>query len=132
MRFQVQLGLVLWWAVAQFAAAGEPVRIEQFVTVPVPRLEAGRELRYLVSGTPASRASLRLPGLAEELPMREVAPGHYETTYRLRPLDNVEGFRSATATLRLGEQVTTRRHDLAFPRDRETPDPAAASAAADL
>ena len=119
------LGFALAAGAAPPLPASLPV-IERFATIPVARLEPGRELRYLVNGTPGGEASLAIPGVAEAIAMRETGPGYYEASYRVRPGDDLHAFAAAVITLRLAGEAATYRSSRAFPRDRERPATAAA------
>ena len=96
-----------------------PPRIESFVALPAGRLEPGRELRYRVHGLPAARVLLDIPGIASDIPMREVSPGVYEASYTIRQRDDIDAFSTAVATLRSGERWVTSRIERAFVRDRD-------------
>ncbi|MBI5279419.1 MAG: hypothetical protein HY854_23505 [Burkholderiales bacterium] len=113
-------------ALAMGAAAASPPglqavvpRIERFTTVPVARLEPGRELRYRVHGAPGAVVTLDIPGVASDLPMREAGPGVYEGTYTIRQRDDLDAFSTAIATLRTGERWVMSRLERAFVRDRD-------------
>lgn len=101
--------------------------IERFATIPVPRLEPGRELRYLVNGTPGGEASVAIPGVTAAVAMRETGPGYYEATYRVQPGDNLQAFGDAVVTLRVAGETATLRNSRAFPRDRDRPAATAAN-----
>jgi hypothetical protein len=93
--------------------------IERFVTLPAGRLEPGRELRYRVQGAPGAVVTLDIPGVANDLRMREVRPGVYEAEYVVRQRDDLAAFQTAIATLRSGDRWVTSRLDRAFARDRD-------------
>lgn len=93
--------------------------IERFVTLPAGRLEPGRELRYRVHGAPGAVVTLEIPGVANNLRMREVRPGVYEAEYVVRQRDDLGAFQTAIATLRSGDRWVTSRLDRAFARERD-------------
>jgi hypothetical protein len=106
------------------APAFEPPRIDRFVTRPMGPLEPGRELRFRVDGAAGARVTLDIPGVVNDLPMREVGPGHYEATYTIRRRDDLDAFSTAIATLRSGDRWVTSRLERAVPRDRDGRAPA--------
>lgn len=106
---------------APAATVAAAPRIDQFVAVPVGRIEPGRELRFRVHGVPGASASFDIPGVANDVAMREVSPGVYEGTYTVRQRDDLNAFSAAVATLRSGSQSTTARLARPIVRDREPP-----------
>ncbi len=84
-----------------------PLRIERFGVTPVERLEPGAELRFALDGAPGATVIIDLPGVANDVGLREVRPGHYEGGYTLRRSDNLNPTRPIVATLRVGERVVT-------------------------
>jgi hypothetical protein len=82
-------------------------RIERFGMAPLDRIEPGAELRFGLEGTPGGTAVIDLPGINNNLGLREVRPGVYEGTYTLRRADNFDPRRPIVATLRNGDRVTT-------------------------
>lgn len=102
------------------AAVAAP-SIERFVVLPSGRLEPGRELRFRLEGLPGATASLDIPGVVSDVPLREVRPGRYEGSYTVRQRDDPDAFRGAVATLRAGGRTVTARVDRAFPRDNAAP-----------
>ena len=84
-----------------------PLRIERFGVTPVERLEPGTELRFALEGAPGATVIVDLPGVANDVGLRETRPGHYEGAYTLRRSDNFNVSRPIVATLRLGERVVT-------------------------
>jgi hypothetical protein len=84
-----------------------PLRIERFGVTPVERLEPGAELRFALEGAPGGAVIVDLPGVANDVALRETRPGHYEGAYTLRRADNLNVSRPIVATLRIGERVVT-------------------------
>jgi hypothetical protein len=84
-----------------------PLRIERFSVAPFDRLEPGTELRFSVEGAPGAQASVRLPGVDNNVPMREVRPGLYEGAYTLRRSDVVTPGGAVQANLRWGDRLAT-------------------------
>ncbi|MCY7317565.1 MAG: hypothetical protein LH617_02355, partial [Ramlibacter sp.] len=80
-----------------------PVRIERFAVAPVGRAEPGAELLFRLDGMPGAYASFDIPGVASDIPMRELRPGHYEGSYTVRRQDNLASAGLVTATLRSGD-----------------------------
>lgn len=60
------------------AASVEVTSFTQDVTKP---LKAGDTLTATLSGTPGGKASFSIPGIAEDIPMRETSAGVYEGTF---------------------------------------------------
>lgn len=81
------------------APAAAPT-IERFAIAPVGRVEPGAELLFRLNGMPGATASFDIPGVASNIPMRELRPGHYEGVYTVRRQDNLMGAGLVTATLR--------------------------------
>ncbi len=113
-------------------AAPSSMAIERFVMRPMGRIEAGRELRFRLRGTPGADAWLDIPGVIRGVDLVEVRPGVYEGNYTVRRRDDVNAFSRAVATLRNGNQRATARVDLrgrdedfgeapATPRDERSP-----------
>lgn len=89
------------------APAPPPLRIERFGVTPIERIEPGAEFRFALDGAPGGVASVDLPGVANDVALREIRPGHYEGGYTLRRVDNLNPSRPVVATLRIGERVVT-------------------------
>jgi hypothetical protein len=106
------------------APAYEAPRIDRFVVNPMGPLEPGRELRYRVRGAAGATVTLDIPGVVNDLAMREISPGQYEATYTVRRRDDLEAFSTAIATLRSGDRWVTSRLDRAVSRDRDNRAPA--------
>lgn len=99
-------------ALAMGSAPASSMEIERFVMRPMGRIEAGRELRFRLRGTPGADAWLDIPGVIRGVDLVEVRPGVYEGTYTVRRRDDVNAFSRAVATLRNGNQRATARVDL--------------------
>lgn len=84
-----------------------PLRIERFGVTPLERIEPGAELRFALDGAPGGTVVVDLPGVANDVGLREVRPGHYEGGYTLRRADNLNPSRPIVATLRVGDRVVT-------------------------
>ena len=91
------------------AAAPPPVvlKIDRFAVAPVDKIEPGAELRFMLAGMPGGVATLAIPGVVDNVPMREVRPGVYEGSYTIRRLDNLAPSRPIVATLRIGDKAVT-------------------------
>jgi len=90
-------------AVAPFGG----LKIERFSVAPVDRIEPGAELRFALNGTAGGVAEFDIPGVINNVPMREVRPGVYEGAYTIRRLDNLTPSRPIVATLRAGDRSVT-------------------------
>ena len=87
-------------------AALPPFEIERFVVLPINKIEPGAELHFRLAGAPGATASFDIPGLATNIPMREIRPGQYEGTYTIRRQE-VTPSGTVVATLRSGSRVAT-------------------------
>ena len=93
---------------APMVVAAPPLRIERFALAPVGRAEAGAALLFQLNGVPGASASFDIPGIAINVPMRELRPGVYEGSYTIRRQDNLASAGLVTATLRASDnRVTT-------------------------
>ncbi len=92
---------------APVAAAPAPavLKIERFAVAPVDKIEPGAELRFMLNGMPGAVASFGIPGVVDNVPMREVRPGVYEGSYTIRRLDVFAPSRPIVATLRMGDKA---------------------------
>ncbi|MDP3828396.1 MAG: Ig-like domain-containing protein, partial [Polaromonas sp.] len=90
---------------APVAAAG--LKIDRFTVAPVDKIEPGAELRFTLNGAPGGTAEFDIPGVINNVAMREVRPGVYEGAYTIRRLDNLAPSRPVVATLRIGDRAVT-------------------------
>lgn len=84
-----------------------PWRIERFAMAPLDRIEPGDELRFALDGAPGAGVLVDIPGMATDVALREIRPGHYEGSYTVRRSDNLTLPRPIVATLRAGDRVAT-------------------------
>ena len=89
------------------AVVPPPLRIERFQVATLDRIEPGAELRFTLDGVPGATAFVDLPGVASDVPLREVRPGHYAGSYTVRRSDNLMVTGPVVATLRIGERTVT-------------------------
>ena len=82
-------------------------RIERFGISPLERIEPGADIRFVLEGTPGGLVVIDLPGVNNDLRLREVRPGFYEGSYTIRRADNFNPNRPIVATLRIGDRVST-------------------------
>ena len=87
------------------AAVG--LKIDRFTVAPVDKLEPGADLRFMLNGAPGGVAEVDIPGVINNLALRETRPGVYEGAYTIRRLDNLSPSRPVVATLRLGDKAVT-------------------------
>ena len=90
-------------ALAQAAAP----RIDGFDVQAVKQLAAGNELSFTLYGSPGGTASVRIGGATGSLILDEVEAGVYEGSYTISRRDRVTKTSTATANLRLGNQVAS-------------------------
>ena len=83
------------------------LKIDRFAVAPVDRIEPGAELRFMLAGLPGGVATFAIPGVVDNVPMREVRAGVYEGSYTIRRLDNLAPSRPIVATLRMGDKTVT-------------------------
>lgn len=83
------------------------LKIDRFSVAPVDKLEPGAELRFTLNGAPGGTAEFDIPGVINNVAMREVRPGVYEGAYTIRRLDNLAPSRPVVATLRVGDRAVT-------------------------
>lgn len=95
-------------------------RIERFGVAPLERIEPGADLRFTLEGTPGAAVVIDLPGVSNDVALREVRPGVYEGGYTIRRADNFNPNRPIVATMRIGERVSSA--NVAFPVARPAPD----------
>ena len=96
-------------AVAPPVAAPPPaaLKIDRFAVAPVEKIEPGAELRFMLSGLPGAAATFDIPGVMDNIAMRETRPGVYEGSYTIRRLDNLAPSRPIVAHLRMGDKAVT-------------------------
>ena len=63
--------------------AGTTVTVDSFTQDATRPLKAGDTLTATLNGTPGGKASFAIPGVAEEVPMKETAPGVYEGAFTI-------------------------------------------------
>ncbi len=63
--------------------AGPAPQIESFSQRSNKWMHAGDPLEVTLDGTPGGQASFRVPGLVDEVPMRETGSGHYTATWQV-------------------------------------------------
>ncbi len=85
------------------------LQIESFQLRPVEQLDPGSELVFTLEGTPRSRASLTISGIANNIPMREVESGIYEGRYTVRRQDRLRRNTAVRADLRQGQRTVSAR-----------------------
>ncbi len=105
------------------AAAPPPValKIDRFAVAPVDKIEPGAELRFMLNGMPGAVATFAIPGVVDNVPMREVRPGVYEGSYTIRRLDNLAPSRPIVATLRMGDKAVTSNLSQPLTADAKAP-----------
>jgi hypothetical protein len=96
-------------AVAPPPVAPPPVqlKIDRFSVAPVDKIEPGADLRFTLNGAPGAIATFDIPGVIDNVAMREVRTGVYEGSYTIRRLDNLAPSRPIVARLRQGDRVVT-------------------------
>lgn len=103
------------------AAPPTELKIDRFSMAPIDRVEPGAELRFTINGMPGAVAEVDIPGVASNVPMREVRPGVYEGAYTLKRLDKLTPSRPMVATLRAGDRSVTLALTQALTADAKPP-----------
>lgn len=105
------------------SAPPPPLRIERFQVTALERVQPGADISFTVEGAPGAVAFVDLPGVAGNVPLREVRPGRYEGTYTIRRADRLDPNGPVVATLRAGNRAVTANlnHPLVV-ADRGEPD----------
>ncbi len=88
-----------------------PLRIERFQVMTLERIEPGAEIKFVLDGMPGAAALVDLPGVDENVRLRELRPGHYEGFYTIRRSDKINPNGTVTATLRAGDRFVTANLD---------------------
>jgi hypothetical protein len=89
------------------APAPAQLKIDRFIVAPVDKIEPGADLRFTLNGAPGATATFDIPGVIDNVAMREVRTGVYEGSYTIRRLDNLAPSRPIVARLRQGDRVVT-------------------------
>ena len=97
------------------------LKIDRFAVAPVEKIEPGAELRFLLNGMAGAVASFDIPGVIDNVAMRETRPGVYEGSYTIRRLDNFAPSRPIVARLRMGDKVVTSTLAQALTIDAKAP-----------
>ncbi len=84
-----------------------PLRIERFQVTALDRVQPGVEIRFALEGVPGAAVSVELPGMPNDVALRETRPGHYEGSYTLRRADTINTAGPVVATLRMGDRAVT-------------------------
>jgi hypothetical protein len=98
------------------------LRIERFDVAALDRIEPGAELRFRLEGVPGAQVFVDLPGVRNDVQLREVRPGQYAGSYTIKRDDRLNMSRPIVATLRMGDRVVT--SELARPLMSAAPAPA--------
>lgn len=78
-------------------ASKAPV-IDQFAVES--ELVAGSRLRFTIEGSPRAVASVRISGIEQQIPLKEVEEGVYQGTYTVKTGDRITAGSTARATLK--------------------------------
>jgi hypothetical protein len=110
----VTLAAFLPLAVAPLAAQAQQSesrsstpRIRGFDVVSVRQLSAGQDLLFTLYGSPGGTATVQIGGATGRLPLDEIEAGVYEGAYTISSRDRITRDSTATANLRLGNQVAS-------------------------
>lgn len=103
------------------AAPSSALKIDRFFMAPIDKIEPGSELRFTLNGVPGGVAEFDIPGIADNVRMREARPGVYEGAYTLRRQDKLTPSRPIVATLRVGDRSVTSAMTAAPTADAKPP-----------
>lgn len=81
--------------------------IEQFDVESDDRLVVGSKLRFTIEGSPRASASVRISGVNQRIPLKEVEEGVYEGSYTVKTGDRITDDSAARATLKRGNRSTS-------------------------
>ena len=71
------------------------------------RIEPGAELRFALDGVAGAVVLVDLPGIRDDVALREIRAGHYEGAYTIRRNDSLVLSQPIVATMRTGERGVT-------------------------
>lgn len=106
---------------AKGASSHAQPRIEAFYVNPANQLTPGTELVFRAEGTPYANASVRISGIPGNIPLKEVEPGIYESTYTIRSRDRIAADRTAHVTLRARGRTAVATLSLEAPHSTAAP-----------
>jgi hypothetical protein len=86
-------------------AGSETVEVTSFTANATKPLRAGDTLTTTLAGTPGGKASFSIPGVAEDILMKETSPGVYEGNYTV--LKNAETARASVLGKLVAQGVTS-------------------------
>ena len=66
---------------AAHVATIQPLVIERFA-VRAHSIEPGREMRFRLLGSPGAHAEVDIPRIVQDVPLREVQPGHFHACWK--------------------------------------------------
>lgn len=111
-----QTTLNMWRAVLTFMAllmlaplSHAAPTITGFDVDQVSTLRPGTTVDFTLSGTPKSRATVRIGGIPRVIVLKETAPGFYEGSYTVRKKDRISSRATVVATLSKGNSHTIAR-----------------------
>lgn len=115
-----------------FSSSHSAPRIDGFDVQPVMRSVPGNELAFTLYGSPGATVAVAIGGATGGVMLTETESGVYEGSYTIRKRDRITARSTATANLRLGNNVASTILDeplIGRPDARRTP-PRVASATA--
>jgi hypothetical protein len=91
----------------QSGGSASTPRIDGFDVVSVRQLTSGRDLLFTLYGSPGGTATVQIGGATGRLALAEIEAGVYEGAYTINSRDRITRESTATANLRVGNQVAT-------------------------
>lgn len=108
MPIAVSLSALPLTAVAQPA----PPQVESLAVESDDGIRPGARLSFRLEGTPRVQASVRVRGLREAIPLREVRPGIYVGRYTIKRTDSLSADTALRAHLRHGNRSSVAEYEL--------------------
>lgn len=103
------------------AAVRPALNVQQFTVTPVEAIDPGADLKFMVTGTPAAKATFSIDGIVKSVAMQETKPGQYEGSYTIRRLDHFPSNLNITANLEADGKTVSRRLTQALVVDAKPP-----------
>ena len=103
------------------AAVRPALNVQQFTVTPVEAIDPGADLKFMVTGTPAAKATFSIEGIVKSVAMQETKPGQYEGSYTIRRLDHFPSNLNITANLEADGKTVSRRLTQALVVDAKPP-----------
>jgi outer membrane lipoprotein SlyB len=94
-------------AQSSYSSSTAAPRIDGFDVEPVPKAAPGNELAFTLYGSPGGTAAVKIAGATGGVVLAETEAGVYEGSYTIRKRDKITAGSTATANLRVGNNVAS-------------------------